>query len=132
MTIYLGIPGMSTSDIVRFSFNGDATVGNYNSRDFVNVSPQVDYTIKDAIYLSAQGASSTGQYYEIHVKNIVASKKLISWTGTIEGGNSMPVSVKGAGVWTNTSNAITSWRLFSNATTNFNAGTNVRVVCSKD
>lgn len=114
------VSGYSGAGIVGFRFNGD-TATNYGQSVSDSSAASTNTGSQTAIRI-ATTAVTTQRWIEAHIINVATTQKLVTGTAcTATSGGTTNNMNHFAGVWNNTSNAITSITMQSSAN-NLNSG----------
>ena len=128
MRVTLDIPGSSAADM-KIRFNADVGA-NYASRDYVNYTLMAsDGPSQTATQLHANSSTSTVQHIDLRIRNGTTEAKVIHWTGGVLGNSTAGSFISGSSVWNNTSDLISSFRLWMAAGSTYNSGTKLTMFC---
>lgn len=109
--IHLSIfmPALVTNDQVCLILNNDRAA-DYGWSYYQNYVKLGNSTGENALVLYASAATTTTTaLFDIHIMNQATSRKMVTWTAAMSSGtNIYPINITGSGVWSNTSNPITS------------------------
>lgn len=124
--IVVFVPSSSTNQNIMLQFNSDAA-SNYGYRYYTNLAGLSAVGSQTQLFLS--NGTTTAQTYSIDVSNIATSRKLLTWTGSVQAnaGAVFPDLITGTGIWSNTSAQISSVVLGINGSETLGIGTVVQV-----